>query len=45
MKKMVSFKAKPWKTGSSYVITVPSDFIENKIVLLDQETEFQIKEE
>lgn len=42
---MVKFKARPWKTGGSYVIVIPCDFITHGIISLDHDTEFEVKEE
>ena len=42
---MAKFKAKPWKTGTSHVITIPAIFIENNTIPKDKETTFTTEEE
>jgi len=37
---VVKFKATPRKIGSSYVVTVPKQYIDNKIVELEKENTF-----
>lgn len=41
---MVSFKAKPYKVGGSYAVTIPMDYITNNLVNIDNEIELEIKD-
>jgi hypothetical protein len=37
----IKFKAKIWKAGGSFVVTIPRPYINNKILPLDEELEFE----
>jgi len=37
-------KAKIWRTGNSFVITIPSDYINNKLLDLEKEYQIEFKE-
>lgn len=39
----IHFKAIPWKIGNSTVVTLPRDYIKNKILPSDTETEFSFE--
>ena len=36
-------KGKIWKTGNSYVFTIPSDYIKNKMLKVNKEYVFKVK--
>lgn len=36
-KTQITFKGKIWKTGNSYVLTIPSDYVENEMIPKDTE--------
>ena len=40
----LKFKAKLWKTGSSSVVTIPSDYVSNELIEKNKEYLFVIKE-
>jgi len=33
----IKFKSKIWKTGTSFVVTIPKDFVKNKIIEEDKD--------
>ena len=37
---MITFKAKPWKLGGSYVVTIPAKYVKNNLIPIDQEVNF-----
>jgi len=39
----VKYKTKMWKTGGSYVITVPGDFIKYGLIPIDKELEIEME--
>ncbi len=41
---MVTYKAKPFKTGNSHVFVIPSDFIKHGIIKIANTYEIEIKE-
>ena len=41
---IMKFKAKPWKTGNSHVITIPFTYVENGEINLDQEYVVELRE-
>lgn len=41
---MVSFKAKPFRQGGSWVITIPADYISNELVDPSKELKFEVTE-
>jgi hypothetical protein len=41
----MKFKAKPWKSGDSYVVVIPKAFIDNEMLDTNKEYEFVIEEE
>ncbi len=38
----LKFKAIPWKTGNSYVVVIPLDYIKNDLIQTTTEYEFTI---
>jgi len=43
MKMVVKFNAKVWKTGDSFVVTIPKDFVTHGIVAVGKEYNVCIK--
>jgi len=42
---MVSFKGKIWRTGNSWVVTVPKTFVEGNIMSPEQDYKFEVQED
>lgn len=40
----MKFKATIWKTGGSYVVTIPRDFIDSQVVEHGKEYEVEVRE-
>lgn len=41
--KRFPFKGRVWKQGGSYVVTVPSDYVNNGLVPEDRELQFSVE--
>ena len=42
---MVSFEAKPFKSGGSHVIVLPKDYVKNGLIDVSKKLLFDVKEE
>ncbi len=39
----MEFKGKIWKTGNSFVITIPKDFVDNNLLQIEKEYSIEVK--